>query len=231
MFRVVGVYITPIMKSLIIVLLFILSLPALRSEDPSQALKHFREIRKAGKFLVKHGADRGVVRHIAQNHVVNRVEKRIEQAKHRRRHFVNANVNSNSNSNSNDNTNDNNSSASVVDNSVILPEFDLQGYVDWKRYQDERNQKTQKGAPISPLDSRATAPASVTPPASDPQSRYNAFLRSKGISPNTIGNATIVAGKMFVPTVEEQYAIRNSNMAAQLANAQEEPEIEAIANR
>jgi hypothetical protein len=43
----------------------------------------------------------------------------------------------------------------------------------------------------------------------DAKARYDAFLRSKGVDPNTIGAATVVNGRMVVPTIEEQYAAPN----------------------
>jgi hypothetical protein len=52
------------------------------------------------------------------------------------------------------------------------------------------------------------------PPPIDAKGRYDAFLRSKGIHPNMIGPATVANGRMFVPTIEEQYAPRLSKYAA-----------------
>jgi hypothetical protein len=58
---------------------------------------------------------------------------------------------------------------------------------------------------------------------------HETFLRSKGVDPNTIGAATVVNGRMVVPTIEEQYAARNlswrravpaGSTEAQLARAQ-----------
>ena len=123
--------------------------------------------------------------------------------------------------NVNRNVNRNQSNAQIIDNSVYQAPFDMFGYVAWKKYQDERKawSRTKRGAPLSPLDSQATQPIAVAVPSDPSKARYDAFLRSKGINPNTIGHATVINGKMVVPSVEEQYAVRNANYAAQLANA------------
>ena len=93
-------------------------------------------------------------------------------------------------------------------NSLYEGPYDIQGFVAWKKYLEERK-KTQKGAPLSPLDNQAVQPAVTAPPPMDAKARYDAFLRSKGVDPNTIGAATVVNGRMVVPTIEEQYAARN----------------------
>jgi hypothetical protein len=50
-------------------------------------------------------------------------------------------------------------------------------------------------------------------PRMDAKERYDAFLRTKGIDPNRIGAATVVNGRMVVPTIEEEYAPRHSKYA------------------
>jgi hypothetical protein len=72
--------------------------------------------------------------------------------------------------------------------------YENQGFVARKKYIEE-SKKTQKGA--------------LAPPPMDAKARYDAFLRSKGIDPSTIGAAAVVNGRMVVPTIEEQYAARN----------------------
>jgi len=79
----------------------------------------------------------------------------------------------------------NSTAAASQQNSVYEGPSDIQGFVAWK-----------------------------APPPMDAKARYDAFLRSKGIDPNMIGAATVVNGRMFVPTIEEQYAARKSNYAA-----------------
>ena len=81
--------------------------------------------------------------------------------------------------------------AASQQNSVHEGACDIQGFVVWK------NQ-----------------PAVTARPPMDTKARYDAFLRSKGIDPNMIGVAKVVNGRMFVPTIEEQYAARHSKYAA-----------------
>ena len=113
-------------------------------------------------------------------------------------------------------------------NSLYEGPYDIQGFVAWKKYLEERK-KTQKGAPLSPLDNQAVQPAVTALPPMEAKARYDAFLRSKGVDPNTIGAATVVNGRMVVPTIEEQYAARNlswrravpaGSIEAQLARGQ-----------
>ena len=101
-----------------------------------------------------------------------------------------------------------------------------------RRYLAER-EKTRKDEPLDQLDTKPSSPELkrsedeeaepekhefiyrvTAPPPMDAKARYDAFLRSKGIDPNTIGAATVVNGRMFVPTIEEQYAVRKSSYAA-----------------
>jgi hypothetical protein len=122
--------------------------------------------------------------------------------------------------------------AASQQNSVYEGPSDTQGFVASKKYLAER-EKTQKGAPLSPLDNQAVQPGLkrsedekaepekhefiyrvTAPPPMDAKARYDAFLRSKGIDPNTIGAATVVNGRMVVPTIEEQYTARKSSYAA-----------------
>jgi hypothetical protein len=117
-------------------------------------------------------------------------------------------------------------------NSLYEGYDDIQGFVAWKKYLAER-EKTRKGEPLSPLDTKPSSPGLkrsedkeaepekhefiyrvTAPPPMDGKARYDAFLRSKGIDPNTIGAATVANGRMFVPTFEEQYAARKSSYAA-----------------
>ena len=117
-------------------------------------------------------------------------------------------------------------------NSLYEGYDDIQGFVAWKKYLAER-EKTRKGEPLSPLDTKPSSPGLkrsedeeaepekhefiyrvTAPPPMDAKARYDAFLRSKGVDPNTIGAATVVNGRMFVPTIEEQYAARKSSYAA-----------------
>jgi hypothetical protein len=117
-------------------------------------------------------------------------------------------------------------------NSLYEGYDDIQGFVAWKKYLAER-EKTRKGEPLSPLDNQAVQPGLkrsedeeaepekdefiyrvTAPPPMDAKARYDAFLRSKGIDPNTIGAAKVVNGRMVVPTIEEQYAPRKSSYAA-----------------
>ena len=93
-------------------------------------------------------------------------------------------------------------------NSLYEGPYDIQRFVAWKKYLEERK-KTRKDTPLSPLDNQAVQPAVTAPPPMDAKARYDAFLRSKGVDPNTIGAATVVNGRMVVPTIEEQYAARN----------------------
>jgi hypothetical protein len=117
-------------------------------------------------------------------------------------------------------------------NSLYEEYGDIQDFVAWKKYLAER-EKTRKGEPLSPLDTKPSSPGLkrsedeeaepekhkfiyrvTAPPPMDAKARYDAFLRSKGVDPNTIGGATVVNGRMFVPTIEEQYAPRKSSYAA-----------------
>jgi hypothetical protein len=126
----------------------------------------------------------------------------------------------------------NSAAAASPQTSVSEGPSDIQGSVASKNYLAER-EKTQKGAPLSPLNNPAVQPGLkrsedkeaepekhefiyrvTAPPPMDAKARYDAFLRSKGIDPNTIGAATVVNGRMFVPTIEEQYAARKSSYAA-----------------
>ena len=122
--------------------------------------------------------------------------------------------------------------AAAVQNSVYEGPSDIRGFVAGKKYLAER-EKTRKGEPLSPLDNQAVQPwlkrsedeeaepekdefiyRVTAPPPMDAKARYDAFLRSKGIDPNTIGAAKVVNGRMVVPTIEEQYAPRKSSYAA-----------------
>jgi hypothetical protein len=108
---------------------------------------------------------------------------------------------------------------------------DVQAFVAWKKYVAER-EKTRKGEPLIPLDAKPSNPELkrsedeeaeprkheftyrvTAPPPMDAKARYDAFLRSKGFDPDMIGAATVVNGRMFVPTIEEQYATRKSSYA------------------
>jgi hypothetical protein len=80
--------------------------------------------------------------------------------------------------------------AASQQNSVHEGTSDVQSFVVWK-------------------DKPVTAP-----PPMDAKARYDAFLRSKGVDPNVIGVAKVVNGRMFVPTIEEQYAARPSKYRA-----------------
>jgi hypothetical protein len=99
---------------------------------------------------------------------------------------------------------------SITDNSSsttmapTIPSFIMTvDYATWKA-----SRKTKKGATISQFDPRSAQPAAVTAPI-DAKGRYDAFLRDQGINPQTIGHATLIAGKMMVPTAHQVYASQN----------------------
>ena len=57
------------------------------------------------------------------------------------------------------------------------------------------------------LNLQRAQPVTVHDPSvTGAEERYNNFLRSKGIDPNSVGSATVVHGRMVAPTIEEQYA-------------------------
>lgn len=112
-----------------------------------------------------------------------------------------------------------NSGVSITDNSSFtamaptIPSFIMTvDYLTWKA-----SRKTKKGAQVSQYDPRSAQPADPTA-AADAKERYNAFLRDQGINPNTIGHATLTAGKMTVPTTNQVYASQNQRGGDKVAS-------------
>ena len=124
-------------------------------------------------------------------------------------------------------------SAPVTPNPEMVSDIQQSGveFATPYAYQAPQPKHSKKGAPLSPLDSQAPRTMPAVVPAGDAQTRYNNFLRSKGISPHTIGGAVVVNGRMIVPTIEEIYSVRNGLYADQLAGCRGQTAVIVLENR
>lgn len=97
-------------------------------------------------------------------------------------------------------------SVESVDNSVsmapTIPAFNMN--VDYLTWLETR--KTAKGMQISHLDPRVTKAIPPKTMPKDSKARYDAWLVRKGISPKTLGPATITADRSLdIPSIEQQF--------------------------
>lgn len=160
--------------------------------------------------------NRNVFRPSNNNLNLNNVENRVNNNVNNR---VNTNVNNRVTNNSSAKSNATaNPVVNVQGDTSITPSVTVDA-TEWARWQKERKQysRTKRGSTISPFDPRS-AQVIVSQVDKNAKSRYDSFLISQGHNPNTLGHATLVDGKMVVPSTTEIYAGKVSKAEANISS-------------